>query len=127
MDFVKLYWPNDKEVNSSQDEPIVRDYSQFMQIPKDQQKVLFNAVFETDQLVDHQATIQILINQGILIRLPIYYHVYADLVKFTPSIADFGVVPINFDTLRIPVSLHIRDAHNVQVLYLTEVLLPLND
>ena len=127
VDFVQLYWPNEKEVNASQDEPVLRDYSQFMQIPKDQQKVLVNAVFETDQLVDHQASIQILINQGILIRLPIYYHVYADLVKFTPSIADFGVVPINFDALRIPVTFRIRDVHSVQALYLTEVLLPLND
>ena len=49
------------------------------------------------------------------------------MIKFTPSIVDFGVVPLNFDTLRIPVSLHIREGHNIQALYLTEVLLPLND
>ena len=51
---------------------------------------------------------------------------YNDIVKFTPSIADFGVVPLNFDTMRMPVSLHIRDGY-YPVLYLTEVLLPLND
>ena len=58
--------------------------------------------------------------------MPMYFHLYNDIVKFTPSIADFGVVPLNFDTMRMPVSLHIRDNYH-PVLYLTEVLLPLND
>lgn len=60
-------------------------------------------------------------------RIPFYFHVYADLVKFTPSIVDFGIVPFRFDLLKIPVSVNIRNGLDFSVLYLSEVLLPLTD
>lgn len=44
-----------------------------------------------------------------------------------PSIVDFGVVPLNFDIITLPVSLKIRNGHNISKMYLTEVMLPLND
>ena len=86
-----------------------------------------NAVFETDQVVDHNAFIHLQTDQGVILRVPIYYHVYTDVVKFLPSIVDFGVMSINFDVVRVPVRLRIRDGQNIPMLYLSEVLLPLND
>ena len=64
---------------------------------------------------------------GHIMRLPLYYHVYADLLKFLPSIVDFGVVPLNFDAIRVPVTLKIRTHPTIKLLHLTEVMLPLND
>ena len=68
-----------------------------------------------------------MLDSGHIMRLPLYYHVYPDIVKFLPSIVDFGVVPINFDALKIPVSLKIRNGMGLKMLYLTQVMLPLND
>ena len=61
-------------------------------------------------------------------RVPLYYHVYIDLVKFMPSIIDFGVVPLNFDIVRLPVSFKVRPLiiHGREI-YLTDAMLPLND
>ena len=64
---------------------------------------------------------------GHIMRLPLYYHVYYDIVKFLPSIVDFGVVPLNFDALTLPVTLKIRNGHGIRMMYLSEVMLPLND
>jgi hypothetical protein len=62
-----------------------------------------------------------------VLRLPIYFHVYPDLLKFTPSIVDFGIVPFRFDAVRIPVSVHLRSGYNIGLLYLNDVLLPVSD
>lgn len=62
-----------------------------------------------------------------MLRIPLYFHVYPDLVKFTPSIVDFGIVPFRFDLLKIPVSVNIRNGYEFSHLYLSEVLLPIND
>ena len=32
VDYVKLLWPNDKKIDSSYNETIIRDYSQFMHL-----------------------------------------------------------------------------------------------
>jgi len=53
--------------------------------------------------------------------------VYTDILKFTPSIVDFGLVPFRFDLLKIPVSVAIRNGVDFNFLYLSEVLLPLTD
>ena len=71
--------------------------------------------------------IHILTSRGDVLRIPFYFHVYPDLVKFTPSIVDFGLVPFRFDLLKIPVSVNIRNGLDFSVLYLSEVLLPLTD
>ena len=67
------------------------------------------------------------LDTGHVMRIPLYYRVYFDIVKFMPSIADFGVVPLNFDTITLPVTLNIRNGHDIKKMYLTEVMLPLND
>jgi hypothetical protein len=90
-------------------------------------KTILTYKFETDQVVDHQAVIHILTNRGDVLRIPLYFHVYPDLVKFTPSIVDFGIVPFRFDLLKIPVSVNIRNGYEFSHLYLSEVLLPIND
>jgi hypothetical protein len=46
------------------------------------------------------------------------------MVKFTPSIVDFGLMPFRFDPLKIPVSVTMRNGVDSNVLHLTEVLLP---
>jgi len=38
-----------------------------------------------------------------VIRVPIYYHVHADILKLTPTVVDFGLAPLNFDVLKIPI------------------------
>ena len=85
------------------------------------------AEFKTEFLVDHHALIHLMFESGHIMRLPLYYHVYADLLKFLPSIVDFGVLPLNFDAIRVPVTLKIRSHPTIKLLYLTEVMLPLND
>lgn len=68
-----------------------------------------------------------MLNSGHIMRLPLYYHVYYDIIKFLPSIIDFGVVPLNFDPIRLNVTLKLRNGHGFRMLTLTEVMLPLND
>ncbi len=90
-------------------------------------KTILHYKFETDQILDHRSLIHILTNRGEIIRIPFYFHVYPDLVKFTPSVVDFGIVPFRFDLLRIPVTVGFRNGYESGVLYLTEVLLPIHD
>lgn len=73
--------------------------------------------------------VHLLLDTGHIMRVPLYYHVYNDIFKFLPSIVDFGVVPLNFDIVNLPVSLKIRNTNTAtgQTMYLTEVMVPLND
>jgi hypothetical protein len=66
-------------------------------------------------------------NFGDVLRIPLYFHIYTDLLKFTPSIVDFGIVPFRFDNLRVPVLVSIRNGFNIGLLYLKEVILPVSD
>lgn len=77
--------------------------------------------------MDHRAVIHLVTNRGDVIRIPLYFHIYQDLLKFTPSIVDFGIVPFRFDALRIPVLVSIRNGFDTSMLYLNEVLLPVSD
>lgn len=63
-----------------------------------------------------------------MLRIPFYFILYPDLLKFTPSIVDFGIVPFRFDAIRVPVSVQIRQGFkDVNLLYLSDVLLPIHD
>jgi len=77
--------------------------------------------------VDHRAVIHMITSLGDVIRIPLYFHIYPDLLKFTPSIVDFGIVPFRFDALRIPVLVSIRNGFDLGTLYLNEVLLPISE
>jgi len=93
-DFVKLYWPNNIQVASPQENKSSKDFSKYMKIEAcTKLKSVFKFIFYTDQAVDHRAIIHILTSKGDVLRIPIYFHIYTDLVKFTPSIVDFGTVP----------------------------------
>jgi hypothetical protein len=90
-------------------------------------KTILKFRFETDQLVDHRAVIHLVTNRGDVLRIPLYFHIYPDILKFTPSIVDFGIIPFRFDALRVPVNATIRNGFEIGMLYLSEVLLPIND
>lgn len=101
-DFVTLKW-------LSADEPLVDQLT----IKPGESKQVMTAHFSTTELVDHNAMVHLVLNTGHIMRMPLYYHVYQDIVKFLPSIVDFGVVPINFDLIRLPVSLKLRNGHKI--------------
>ena len=124
-EFVTLAWPNGKEINAQDTHS--KDYTTYLTIPPKRSRTVLVAEFKTNVLVDHHALIHLMFESGHIMRLPLYYHVYADLLKFLPSIVDFGVVPLNFDAIRIPVTLKIRTHPTIKLLHLTEVMLPLND
>ena len=77
--------------------------------------------------MDHRAVIHMITSLGDVIRIPLYFHIYPDLLKFTPSIVDFGIVPFRFDALRVPVLVSIRNGFDLGTLYLNEVLLPISE
>jgi len=83
--------------------------------------------FETDRDVDHRAVVHLYTDSGILIRLPAYFHVSLDIVRFEPPIVDFGIIPWRFNVLRMPVSVKLRNTPGLNRIFLTEVNLPLND
>lgn len=39
------------------------------------------------------AAIHIRTSMGVIIRIPIYFHVHSDILKLTPTVIDFGIVP----------------------------------
>ena len=90
-------------------------------------KNLLICEFYTEEAVDHQAVIHIYMNNGHILRVPLYFHIYEDIVRFTPTIADFGVSAFKYDAMRIPVSVNVRRATNINMLYLTDVILPTDD
>jgi hypothetical protein len=127
-DYLKLFWPNQVQIASVSEAQSNRDFSKYLKIEAGAKaKTILTYRFETDQLVDHRVIIHILTSRGDVLRIPFYFHVYPDLVKFTPSIVDFGLVPFRFDLLKIPVSVNIRNGLDFSTLYLSEVLLPITD
>jgi hypothetical protein len=59
-----------------------------------------------------------------VIRVPIYYHVHSDPLKLSPPLLDFGLAPLNFDVLKLP--LYARSKVS-ELLAIQEILVPLND
>jgi hypothetical protein len=117
---LKLYWPNQVQVASATEAQSNRDFSKYLKIEAGAKaKTVLHYKFETEQILDHRSLIHILTNRGEIIRIPFYFHVYPDLVKFTPSVVDFGIVPFRFDLLRIPVTVSFRNGYEFGVLYLT--------
>lgn len=74
--------------------------------------------------MDYFAGIHIRTNLHDIIRVPVYYHVHSDLIKFTPAVLDFGLVPLNFDLLKLP----IRAKSSIkETIIVNEALVPIND
>lgn len=132
-DYLKLYWPNQVnqvQLGSSAEQKAAKEYIKFLKIEpssKDSKpKTILSFRFETQEMVDHRAVVQIETSFGDVLRIPFYFIVYPDLLKFTPSIVDFGIVPFRFDAIRIPVSVQIRQGFkDLNILYLSDVLLPI--
>jgi hypothetical protein len=80
--------------------------------------------FEINRTMDFYVEIHIRTSLHDVIRVPLYYHVHSDVVKMSPTVIDFGVSPLNFDLLKIPLyaKSKISDIMTIQ-----EILLPLND
>lgn len=102
--FIDLHWPNGKRINTE----LVNDHSELqlkenLILPPGQPKNIFEVRFTAREPGDHRAVVHIYTNQGILVRLPMYYHVTNDLLRFNPPIIDFGFVPYRFDTITIEV------------------------
>ena len=43
-----------------------------------------------------------------IIRQPICYHVHNDIVKLSPIVADFGVIPKGFDYVKLNLKFKVR-------------------
>jgi hypothetical protein len=81
-------------------------------------------VFEINRTLDFVVVIHIRTSLLDIIRVPLYYHVHQDFIKFTPTTIDFGLAPLNFDILKIP--LYAKSKLN-EPLIITDIHLPLSD
>jgi hypothetical protein len=104
-----------------------KDFSKYTTIPSGEKKHVLNLQFETDRDVDHRAVVHLYTDSGILIRLPVYFHVSLDIVRFEPPIVDFGIAPWRFNVMQMPVTVKLRNTPGLNRIFLTEVNLPLND
>jgi hypothetical protein len=93
-------------------------------IPEGSRKVLVNMVFESNKTMDFYVEIHILTSLHDLIRVPLYFHVHSDPIKFSPSVVDFGLAPLNFDILKIPLYAKTKIA---EPLVLIDIQLPLSE
>jgi hypothetical protein len=67
-----------------------------------QRKHIANMVFEIDHTLDFYVEIHIRTSLHDILRVPLYYHVHQDPIKLIPPTIDFGLVPKNFDHIKIP-------------------------
>lgn len=122
---VKLRWPHNKEDMS---EKLSGDDNgnavQYILIPEGSRKQIATMVFEINRPFDFNVQIHIRTSLHDIIRVPLYYHVHQDFIKFTPSVLDFGLAPLNFDFLKIPIYARskLREALVIQ-----DVLIPMGD
>lgn len=75
---------------------------QHILVPEGSRKLLSTIYFECNSTLDVYAEIHIKTSMHSIIRVPLYYHVHSDAIKFTPL--DFGLSPLNFDNLKIPLT-----------------------
>lgn len=106
--FIDLFWPNGKLINTELSEKSELPPKEFLTVPLGQTKNVFEVRFAAKEPGDHRAVVHIYTNQGILVRLPLYYHVTPDLIRFDPPIVDFGFVPFRFDMITIEVYAKVR-------------------
>jgi hypothetical protein len=95
---------------------------QHILVPDGTRKLLANLHFEYNSTIDFYAEVHLRTSLHSIIRVPLYYHVHTDVVKFTP--VDFGLVPLQFDILKVPLYARSKLAEQVRV---EEVMLPMSD
>lgn len=82
-------------------------------------------VFQVNQTQDYCAEIHIRTSpMNDIIRVPVYYHVHSDRIKFTPTVLDFGIVPLNFEMLKLQVKGKSRAQENLMI---TDIFVPISD
>jgi hypothetical protein len=103
---VKLKWPHATHpITTNPDSPADSSDSVISHIlvPENGRKHLVNMVFEINRTMDFYVEIHIRTSLHDMLRVPLYYHVHSDVIKFTPNVIDFGVIARNFDMLKIPI------------------------
>lgn len=128
--FIDLYWPNGKRISTELSENVEMPPKEFLSLSQGKEKTVFEVRFNAKETGDHRAVVHIYTNQGILVRLPFYFHVTPDLLRFYPPIVDFGFVPYRFDTITIEVYTKTRSPskYNVnEMLQLDDLLFPVDD
>ena len=63
-----------------------------------------NLVFSPKQTDDYIAVIKIRFSTNEIISIVFSAHVHSDPVLISPTVIDFGVLPVGFEALRVPVS-----------------------
>jgi hypothetical protein len=81
-------------------------------------------VFEMNRTLDFYVELHLRTSLNDILRIPLYYHVHSDPVRFSPSTVDFGLVPRNFEQLKI--GIYAR-AKVPEQLIIQDILLPLSD
>ncbi len=124
--FIDLFWPNGKNISTDLNEQTDLPPKEHLVLPQGKTKHIFEVRFAAKETGDHRAVVHIYTNQGILVRLPLYFHVTPDLLKFDPPIVDFGFVPYRFDTITIEVYAKVR-TNGSEPLMLEDLLFPTDD
>lgn len=93
-------------------------------IPENGRKHISDIVFEINRTMDFFFELHIRTSFHDVIRIPIYYHVHSDVLKLTPGLIDFGLAPLNFDVLKIPIYAKSKIS---ELLAIQEIMLPLDD
>jgi hypothetical protein len=119
-----LRWPNTSQIISSSLKAMDDSPVKCTLIAEGSRKHLTDIVFEINRTMDYFFEVHLRTSYNDVIRVPIYYHVHADILKLTPTVVDFGLAPLNFDVLKIPIYARSKVS---ELLAIQEILLPLND
>lgn len=124
--FIDLYWPNGRKMSTEISESVEMPPKDYWTVSPGQTKAVLEVRFNAKEHGDHRAVVHIYTNQGILVRLPFYYHVTRDPIRMTPTIVDFGFVPFRFDTIVIEVYCRLRTPQT-ESLTVDDILFPIGD
>jgi hypothetical protein len=122
---VKLKWPHTTHpISTNPDSADGDSVISHILVPENGRKHLVNMVFEINRTMDFYVEIHIRTSLHDMLRVPLYYHVHSDVIKFTPNVIDFGLIARNFDMLKIPIyaKSKIQDPLIIQ-----DILLPIGD
>lgn len=100
---LQLRWPNSSSIISQSLDAAEEQVVKYILIPEGSRKHLSDIVFEINRTMDFFFELHLRTSLHDVIRVPIYYHVHSDVLKLTPTVVDFGLAPLNFDVLKIPI------------------------
>lgn len=120
---VKLKWPHSSVTLSEKSQENI-NVMQHILVQENARKMIASINLEFGKSMDVNSVIHIKTSHNDVIRVPVYIHVNSDIVKFTPSVLDFGLAPLNFDIMRISLFAKVKGGES---LIIEEVMLPLSD